>query len=331
MVSTPRKRPISELPPGATFAPATTRLPHGITAIDTDYVRPMLDASHLIVDEGRAAFVDTGANNAVPRLLAALEASDLDGADVDYVFLTHIHLDHAGGAGLLMQSLPNAVAVIHPRGARHMAAPEKLIKGSIAVYGEAAFRELYGDILAIDEGRISVAGDGDVYRLGARELTTLHTEGHARHHYCLHDPASKGVFTGDSFGISFREFDTTAGEFIYPTTTPVHFDPPEAHKAIDRIVGLDPENLYLTHYSRVADIERLATDLHRRIDDLVSLALAHEGEPNRQVLLSDALRDYLVDELVAHGVRHERQALEALLAMDVDLNVMGLLHWLDTR
>ncbi len=309
----------------------TTDLEHGVTAIDTEYVRPLLDASHLIVDGSRAAFVDTGVNDSVELLLAALEERNLDVADVDYVFLTHVHLDHAGGAGLLMQHLPDARAVLHPRGARHMIDPAKLVKGSEAVYGSERVAEMYGEIRPIPAERVAVAEDGDEFDLGGRRLQCLHTEGHARHHYCLADPASNGVFTGDSFGISYREFDTAAGEFIFPTTTPVHFDPVEAHKAIDRIMGLAPSRLYLTHYSLVTDLPRLADDMHRRIDDFVDLAERHAGDADRTAALRRSMFGYLVDCLAGHGYRSDEDRLHALLDVDVALNTMGLEHWLDHR
>ena len=199
----------------------------GITTIDTGLIRPGFDASHLVIASGRAAFVDCGVNNSVPILLAALEEKDLDVGAVDYLFLTHVHLDHAGGAGKLMQALPNAEAVLHPRGAPHMIDPDKLIAGSISVYGEVGYRHLYGDIVPIPERRVIVAEDRQEYIFGERTFTSIHTEGHARHHHCFYDPQSHSVFTGDSFGVSFRDLDTDVGEFIYPTTTPIHFDPPE--------------------------------------------------------------------------------------------------------
>ncbi len=301
----------------------------GITAIDTDYVRPQLDASHLIVECGRAAFVDTGTNHSVPFLLDALQQKNLDVADVDCVLLTHVHLDHAGGAGKLMQALPNARAYIHPRGARHMIDPANLIKGSRAVYGEQEFRDLYGDILPIPAERVEVVEDGQAIRLSGRSLHVLFTEGHARHHYCLHDPASHSVFTGDSFGISYRELDTAAGEFIYPTTTPVHFDPDEAHRAVDRIMALEPRQLYLTHYSRVTGLARLAEDMHRGIDDHVRIATAHADSDDRGTALRAAMFDYLSGRARAHGVQADDARLHELLDMDVALNTMGLEHWLD--
>jgi glyoxylase-like metal-dependent hydrolase (beta-lactamase superfamily II) len=307
----------------------TTALNDGIVAIDTEYLRPLQDASHLIVEGGRAAFVDTGTNNSVPLLLDALGQQGLAVADVDYVFLTHIHLDHAGGVGLLMQHLPNARCVLHPRGAPHMVDPERLIVGTIGVYGEERTREMYGDIVPIDESRIVVAEDEDWFELAGRRLQALHTEGHARHHYVLHDPKSRGVFTGDNFGVSYRELDTENGAFIFPTTTPASFDPHEAHRSVDRIMACEPDYLYLTHYSRVDNLEQLAAVMHRGIDDYVALALEHKDAEDRATKIQDALDDYLSTRLIAHGFKGDREAIGSALNVDIVLNAMGLVAWLE--
>ena len=124
--------------------PRLTRFADGITAVDTEYVRPQMDASHIVVVGSRAAIVDTGPNTAVPLILAALDELGIERDAVDYLFLTHVHLDHAGGAGALMGALPNATAVVHPRGAPHMIDPAKLIAGTRAVYGD----ELYSSYTA---------------------------------------------------------------------------------------------------------------------------------------------------------------------------------------
>jgi glyoxylase-like metal-dependent hydrolase (beta-lactamase superfamily II) len=306
----------------------TTNVGHGIVAIDTEYMRPRLDASHLIVSGGRAAFVDTGTNDSVPLLLDALRQHDLGPSDVDYLFLTHVHLDHAGGAGQLMRELPNAICILHPRGAPHMADPAKLIAGTNAVYGEAQARAMYGEILPIDAGRIVVAEDDETFSFGGREMRVLHTKGHALHHYCLYDRESSGVFTGDSFGISYREFDTDKGEFIYPTTTPPHFDPPEAHKAIDRIVGLEPSCLYLTHFSRVDDVGRLASDMHEGIDGFVAISNRHRDDGNRLEAMQASMADYLAARIRAHGYQGDDDTLRALIHWDVVLNSQGLDAWL---
>ncbi len=303
--------------------------PDGIHAIDTEYVRPKLDASHLIVEDGRAAFVDTGTNYSVPLLLDALASTGLDVGDVDYVILTHIHLDHAGGAGRLMQELPNARCAVHPRGARHIANPEKLIAGTEAVYGVEMTRRMYGEIQPIDEDRLLVPDDGQVIELNGRPLRIFYTLGHAKHHYCIHDARSNGVFTGDSFGISYREFDTGKGAFIYPTTTPIHFDPPEAHKAIDRIMGFGPEQVFLTHYSRVDDLDRLAADLHTVIDGFVAIAKQHANDSQRTESIKSATFDYLAARLDRHGFAGGRDAMYEILEPDLVLNTQGLEFWLD--
>ena len=312
-------------------AASIIELEHGISAIDADYVRPLFDAIHLIIEDGGAAFVDTGINHSVPLLLDALRRKNIDTAEVDLVFLTHVHLDHAGGAGSLIQHLPNARVVIHPRGAAHMIDPTKLVAGAEAVYGTIRCREMYGEPVPIKENRLIVVDDEQIVELQGRPLQCIFTEGHARHHYCLSDPASKGVFTGDSFGVSYRELDTTKGEFIFPTTTPIHFDPPEAHKAIDRIMALQPEVLYLTHFSRVTDLDRLAVDMHLRIDDLVEIAVRHANDNNRTEVMHDTMFSYFTDELEAHGHQADDEKLHAILDMDVVLNTMGIEYWLDKR
>src|SRR5207253_2291903 len=139
--------------------PRLYRHPHGVCAVDAEYLYPGHAAAHIIEDGGRAAFVDVGTNASVPYLLAALAELGIARAAVDYVLLTHVHLDHAGGAGRLMQELPNAVAVLHPRGAPHMIDPSRLIEGSRAVYGER-LEQLYGQLLPIPAARVRVADAG---------------------------------------------------------------------------------------------------------------------------------------------------------------------------
>ena len=304
----------------------TTVLNDGIVAVDTEYQRLLHDASHLIVETGRAAYVDTGVNSSVPFLLDALAQQDLDVGDVDYVFLTHVHLDHAGGAGQLMQHLPNAKCVVHPYGARHMVDPTKLIAGTEAVYGKAETEKMYGRIEAIDEKRIVIPEDEQWFALNGRQLQTIFTEGHARHHYVLNDPHSKGVFTGDSFGVSYREHDTEKGEIVFPTTTPVQFDPAEAHRAVDRIMACDPEKLYLTHYSRVQNLDRLVTQMHEGIDAYVAMAREHEKDGSEA--LRTSLLEYYVQRLSEHGYSGGREAIQSALGNDVNLNSQGLETWL---
>ncbi len=299
----------------------------GIWAIDTGYVRPQLDAAHLLVSAGEAAFVDTGVRSSLPRLLGALEELGIDRTAVRYVLLTHIHLDHAGCAGALMAALPQAALVVHPRGARHMADPTKLIAGSVAVYGETAFAQMYGEIMPVDAGRILATEDGHTLPLGERTLTFLHTPGHAKHHHCIFDTAAGAVFTGDTFGLAYRELTVAGRPFIFPTTTPVHFDPDAAHASIERILSRSPQVAYLTHYSAVTGLPQLAADLHTGLDAFVRLT----EEATSQHALEAALMAHLSAQLDAHGDTHTPAERQAILGMDITLNAQGLWFWREHR
>ncbi|EQD43667.1 metallo-beta-lactamase superfamily protein, partial [mine drainage metagenome] len=185
----------------------------GIHAIDSRYVRPGLMASHLLVRSGEAAFVDVGSNDSVPHLLQALDALGIGAEAVRFLFLTHVHLDHAGGAGRLVRELPDMEVLVHPRGLRHMIDPARLEAGTREVYGDALFTQLYGRIIPIPETRIRSVADGEVIALGGSEIEIWHTEGHARHHFCLWDRLSSSVFAGDNFGIAYRALQTRRGRF----------------------------------------------------------------------------------------------------------------------
>lgn len=301
----------------------------GITAVDVLYVRPGVAASHLIKHGGRGAFVDTGTNSSVPNLLQALFARGLTPDAIDYVFLTHVHLDHAGGAGLLMKSLPNARAVVHPRGVRHLADPSKLIAGSIEVYGEQVFRELYGDLVPIPVERMLIAEEGMRVSLAGRNFELIHTPGHALHHYALIDHDARAIFTGDNFGVSYRDFDTRRGEFIFPTTTPVQFDPKAMHATIDRLMSYRPRAMYLTHYSRVTDLARLALDLHAAVEAFVEIARRSHGKPGRGLLIRRDLVSWFDSALDLHEFKGDASRRHELLENDIELNSQGLEVWLD--
>jgi len=303
--------------------------PHGITAVDTDYIRPGLAASHLIVHGGRAAFVDVGTNHSVPRLLAALEALRIAREAVEYVLLTHVHLDHAGGAGALLRELPNARAVIHPRGAPHLIHPAKLIEASIAVYGEPTYRSLYGELVPIPAERVRLMRDGERIELAGRELLTIDTPGHAMHHYSIIDVGYRNIFTGDTFGLSYRELDTPAGAFVVPTTTPTQFDPEQLIASIEKLMGYGPQAAYLMHYGRVTDLPRLAESLKAQIRELSAIARRHAGASDRAAAIRADMRALWLALARRHGIELPESRIDDILGKDLDLNVQGLVAWLE--
>lgn len=306
-------------------------LDHGITRIDAGYVRPALAAFYLVVEQGRAAFIDTGTSHALPRALAALERLGLDRDRVDYVMPTHVHLDHGGGAGALMAAFPAARLVVHPRGAGHLVDPTRLIAGSTAVYGAGEMTQRFGEVVPVPAARVIESRDGMEIDLAGRPLRLLHTEGHALHHYCVWDTASRGIFSGDTFGISYREFDSARGPFLFATTTPTQFDPDAWLATVDRLMALAPAAVYLTHFGRVGDLDRLADDLRDDLRSCRDLALGAAAAEDPEAAIRAGLQARFLARLQAHDCTLTREAILDLLRMDLDLNSQGLAIWLQRR
>jgi glyoxylase-like metal-dependent hydrolase (beta-lactamase superfamily II) len=302
---------------------------HGIHTVDTGFHRPNFDAAYLMVEDGRAAFIDTGTTHSVPRLLAALAATGLAAEAVDWVIVTHVHLDHAGGAGALMQALPHARLLVHPRGERHMVDPSALIAGASAVYGADEVARAYGTVVPIARERVVTSHDGMTVQLAGRPLTLLDTPGHAKHHHCIWDERSQSFFTGDTFGLSYREFDTARGAWLLPTTTPVQFDPVALRTSVRRLLSYDPQAMYLTHYGGVQEVATLGAMLLAQIDELVALALPLRHATDRHARLTRALADTYLHRVQAHGCTLPREEVLSLLASDIELNAQGLAVWLD--
>ena len=304
------------------------RLDHGITVVDTGFVRPQFDAAYLLVQDGRAAVIDTGTNAAVPRILAAIAAQGLEPADVDWVVPTHIHLDHAGGAGLLMRHLPRARLVVHARGARHLVDPSQLWAGVTGVYGEEIARRDYGELVPVAAERVIAADDGLVLHLAGRPLRLLDTPGHARHHLCIWDEASRGCFTGDTLGVSYREFRNGRWHYALPSSSPVQYDPVALRASVARVLALRPAAVYVTHYGAVEHVEAQADMIVRQSDAMAALARSLHHAPDFELRLREGLRGIYLAEAKARGVGLGDSEFLELVAPDVELNAQGLAVWL---
>lgn len=302
----------------------------GVLLVDTGYIRPHLAACYVVRGAEGAAIVDSGSTRSVPGILEALAGAGVAPGDVSHVIVTHVHLDHAGGAGALLAALPRAQLVAHPRGARHMIDPSKLWAGTVGVYGEERTRALYGELVPAPAARVVEAGDGHVVDLGGRRLRFLDAPGHAKHHFVVLDEGSRGVFTGDVFGLSYREADSARGPFFFPTTTPVQFDPPALHRTIGRIMAERPERVFLTHYGMVeGDLDRHAAALLAGVDEHARRARSTAPGPGRLAAIRGGLEEQLLAGLAAHGAPLSRAEALELYRGDLDLNAQGLQVWLE--
>lgn len=301
----------------------------GITAIDSGMVRPQMAACYLLETGSAVAVVETGNAASPDRILKVLESRGRRPEEISHVIVTHVHLDHAGGAGTLMQRLPQATLVAHPYAARHLINPSKLEASARQVYGDARFDEMYGTLVPVPEERVRVMEDGEELSVGRRRLSFMDAPGHARHHFTVWDEETRGWFTGDTFGLSYRNLDTENGAFVFPTTTPIQFDPPALIDSIDRMMAKNPESMYLTHFGRVRDVERLADDMRESVKGYAELAERFESAENRTQCIEEAMMDGLFERARAHGVTLGEDALRDTFAGDVILNTQGIEFWLD--
>ena len=301
----------------------------GVVAIDSGQVRPQMAACYLLETDSALAVIETGNNQSTERILAVIAHRGRRAEEVSHVIVTHVHLDHAGGAGNLMRHLPNASLVVHPRGARHMIDPSRLEASARAVYGDAEYERQHGALVPVPEERIIVMDDGGSLQVGRRSLNFVDTPGHARHHFCVWDEHSRGWFSGDTFGISYRDLDTADGPFIFPTTTPIQFDPPALAASIDRLMAERPENMYLTHFGRVRDLPRLAGDMVASIEQFARWGETFADDEQRRERIEAAMMDWLIERARAHGVRGDDDWLRDIFRGDVVLNTQGIEFWLD--
>jgi len=241
-----------------------------IRTIDCHYIQPGFAASFLVHEEGEAYFVETNTLHAVPLLLKALEKEGIEREGVRWIVVTHVHLDHAGGAFALLKACPEAMVLAHPRAAKHLIDPAKLVASAKQVYGEKAFERLYGDIQPIPEDRVRIPEDGEKIPFHGANLHFIYTRGHANHHLCLLDPILAGIFTGDSFGLAYP-FLQRNGLFIFPSTSPTDFDPTAAKETLDLILASGAQRAYLTHFGELRDLNAAREQLLEHLNLCESL------------------------------------------------------------
>ncbi len=306
-----------------------TDLGNGIIHLDAEYLQPGIASVYLIIENGECAVIETGTCHTVPFILKTLIEFGLNASSVRYVIPTHVHLDHAGGVGLLMQECPNAQLIVHPFGARHMIDPAKLAAGAKSVYGEEAFQRLYGELLPVDAERIIEAPDNFEIELSNRRLRFYDTPGHAKHHFCVHDLQSNSVFSGDTFGIAYPPVNIGSEPFIFVTTTPVQFDPDALLNSINRLVSIKADAFNLTHFGQIKPSELVIDQLKTSIDAFVSITMdSRDIKENRVEVIDQKIQQYLLNKYHQLGGRKSDKDFLAVVAMDSKLNAQGLDFWL---
>lgn len=294
---------------------------HSRFTIDAD-ITPRFTACYLRIAGDECAFIEAHTAHAVPRLLGALELHGKKPEDVRYVVVTHAHLDHAAGASALLAVCPNATLLAHPRAARNLIDPTRLIEGATQVYGEQRFAALYGTVEPIPRERVRALEDGETFELGGATLSVHHTYGHAFHHFVVDDPATETVYTGDTFGLVYPALQTH-GRFVIPSTSPTGFNAAEARKSIAKVLSLGERFVCPTHYDAYEDQEAIAAQLRRFIDRaeawVEAAAKSHEPVAVMQERFTDAWWASIAEEAPRFGADERK-----LLALDVELNAQGL-------
>ena len=304
-------------------------LGNGISVIDTGLVADDVVACYLIKENDQAAIIETGNYLTCERILQTLSDKNLTPDQVQYVIVTHIHLDHAGGASHLMAACPNATLVVHPSGAKHMINPEKLIAASTQVYGEARFAEMYGTITPINSQRVRTMEDGEILPFGQRNLEFMYTPGHAYHHFCIWDDVDQSWFTGDTFGLCYKPLKLTPKPLLIPTTTPTQFDPEALKASISKLLARSPKRMLLTHHGELPASDRhgLESWLHNQIDDYVDLTIKQAPSCSDHHGLADILMSYYEELIATEALDISLEEARSVLRMDLELNAQGLWYW----
>ena len=305
---------------------------HRISLIDGhDLDREKRTGTYVLADEV-TTLVETSASPSVPHLLAGLNDMGIDPKDISYIILTHIHLDHAGGAGLFLEHCPHAKVIVHPKGARHLEEPSRLIAGAKAVYGDD-FDELFNPILPIPKERIIIKQHRETLQTGPSSLLTFYdTPGHANHHFSIFDSVSKGMFAGDTVGIYYRELDSEGIEFHLPSTSPNQFNPAAMLKAAELYESLGVQRIFFGHYGVSENPAEVYSQLRYWLPIFVETAKASfkmEKEFADQVeSTKEGLLNKVTEQLKQRGISGNHPVFD-IINLDLNVSSMGLIDFLN--
>lgn len=279
-----------------------------------------------VIHDQKLTIVETSASPSIPYLLDGLKSLQISPEDIEYIIVTHIHLDHAGGAGLLLQKCPNAKVVVHPKGFRHLVDPSRLIAGARAVYGDD-FDRLYNPIIPISEDRLIIKADGETLELENRTLTFYDSPGHAKHHFSIHDSLSNGIFTGDTIGVYYQDIEEF--DFFLPTTSPNQFDPDEMQHSLQNIEKLNVSKIYFGHFGMYNLPKEVYSSIRKWLPIFVQtgedIFLANKSKTIEELtpLISEKLFCIIKSYLEEHNILSSHKVF-TILKIDIDICSMGL-------
>ena len=305
------------------------RITDGVFRADVCYPRPECTAVYLVADGGRGAVIDCGAKAGPPVIAAMVESAGLAPEDVDFIIPTHAHMDHCAAAGRLAQMFPRAAVAAHPSAAPHLLDPHaKLVPAARGLYGDEFFEGYYDDVLPVPADRMRVAEDNQALKVGGRVLQTPHTPGHAWHHLSVWDETSGVVFTGDSLGVSYRDFDSETGgrPVSAPSTPPNQFNPEAMRASITRMRDLKPALAAFAHFDEAVFSSDLAEQtleiMERWMADAKTLDLS-DDDSALKARVTAQMRASLAETTGADpGKVAER------FRLDLGLCSAGMVYWL---
>ncbi|QRG65854.1 MBL fold metallo-hydrolase [Brevibacillus choshinensis] len=283
-----------------------------------------------VIQERELTLVETGPSVSVPYIREGLAKLGYTTEQVKYIIVTHIHLDHAGGAGLFLRDCPNAAIVVHPKGARHLVDPSRLIDGARAVYGEQ-FDSLFEPIVPVPQNRLITKADGETLRIGPDcVLEFMDSPGHAKHHFSIYDPVSNGMFTGDTVGVHYPQLRRDGIDLFLPSTSPNQFDPDEMLGSIERYRARDLSRIYFGHFGateKVADVYSQITEwlpvFVREGKEVLAKGLSHDD-------LAERLLNRVKASLQLRNVPEDHEVYE-VISLDLSVCSMGIVDYLQKK
>jgi glyoxylase-like metal-dependent hydrolase (beta-lactamase superfamily II) len=297
---------------------------NGVYCVESGYEGGGVVSAYLLRDGNEAAIVDTCHNGALEPVKRAFSELGVKHDEVKYIFLTHVHLDHAGGAGLFAREFPEAALVVHKRGERHLVNPSRLIASASGIYGESVMKRLYGDILPVRADRITTPRDGGEFSVGGKTIVCFDTPGHALHHLAYKDVSSGAVFTGDAYGMSYAELVGPDGRCAILTTSPVQFDPHVMRISMRRIDGLANGEIYPTHFGRLSTGGGVSDSLYRQLDLYVEAAELARGDI---ASIRTRLREIFREEASSQNCPCLASNFGRVTVTALELNAQGLAMW----